>query len=423
MWELILVRRDGNIDHKSVLNVRIEPNDDRLYITESDGLLKMFQLSRYKKMQFMKHNPPIYWSIQIVDDQGVHFEPRQITFFELDADENTVDFFQKEGSHIQRRTWPLGRISKINLDEIPMQLPDASEWEDADPQIPNPPVEGGQSVEQPDEGVDEIWPSGGRGGSKTRGDPKSEHRIYRYRKGDRIHRAKDTSPEYEDGRYYKFRVGNLKLSGTILIWSVSAPETCIGASGEYGEDGKPISGCIKYCYARRDEDMYENTYLSHKKNWESSMNPFFVRDVIEVLDYIITRHTKYLRIHEAGDFYNVKYANDWAKISRWFQKEFPNDGVYFYTKSAFVKNIDWPDNVKIWYSMGGTQDHLYPKTGNRAYVLDTNITREEALNIGIYLCPAGKKAGPDEWYVCGRDCDYCMTQTNNTGKKVGFPMH
>ena len=215
-------------------------------------------------------------------------------------------------------------------------------------------------------------------------------------------------------RSYKLAYGNLKLSGTILIWSVAVPESCPDAS----------EACLKVCYGRKG--MYRSPYArkSVLDNLEYAMLSTFENDMSLILRSLLAKPgTAILRIHEIGDFIDIAYAKQWVNICKYLENELPEIIIYFYTKSYFIKNLDWPDNVKIWYSVGGKNDDKYPKNANLAYVLEKDIDAEEATKAGIYLCPGLHIKGPGQWYVCGRDCFYCFRQKNNSGKKVGFTRH
>jgi hypothetical protein len=249
-----------------------------------------------------------------------------------------------------------------------------------------------------------------------RTNPKSKHQIWRESYSSQgEHVIRRVAPIIIPGsdRKYAFAYGNIKLSGTILIWALATPESCPASTPE----------CEAICYGVRGERIYPRSRQTHLRNLELSRNPEFVEDMkMILLSLLAMPGTKMLRIHETGDFYNETYAMKWVELCHFLKDRLPHISPHFYTKAAFVKDLDWPDTVKIWYSIGGTMERAYPPSANLAYILDPNISAEESIENGIYSCPGSLPKGEDEWYVCGRDCHYCFVQENNTGTKVGFPL-
>ena len=74
---------------------------------------------------------------------------------------------------------------------------------------------------------------------------------------------------------------------------------------------------------------------------------------------------KYIRIHDAGDFFSYDYALIWLRIA----EANPNINFYAYTKEVELfkirlKNL-LPNNFIVIYSFGGKQDHLIDKEKDR----------------------------------------------------------
>ena len=112
--------------------------------------------------------------------------------------------------------------------------------------------------------------------------------------------------------------------------------------------------CIKYCYAQKGnytrfpivQQLMEQKYeITKQNNFNTLMN-----------EEIKKKKAKYVRIHDSGDFYSVKYLLKWVDIAN------ANKEVIFYayTKSIkFFKGcINIPKNLKIIFSEGSKTDNL-----------------------------------------------------------------
>ena len=125
--------------------------------------------------------------------------------------------------------------------------------------------------------------------------------------------------------------------------------------------------CIKYCYAQKGNytrfpivaDLMEKKYnISKQDNFILLMN-----------EEIQKKKAKYIRIHDSGDFYSVKYLQKWVDIAT------QNKDVIFYayTKSLpFFKGakegkptVNIPSNLKIIFSEGSKRDILINNNRDR----------------------------------------------------------
>ncbi|MFI1701451.1 hypothetical protein ACH419_36600 [Streptomyces bobili] len=74
----------------------------------------------------------------------------------------------------------------------------------------------------------------------------------------------------------------------------------------------------------------------------------------------------YIRIHDAGDFFDDSYTRTWLQIISGAPKELT---FYAYTKevSRFRRLVvpNQPTNFKFLYSLGGKEDHLIDRTKDR----------------------------------------------------------
>jgi hypothetical protein len=125
--------------------------------------------------------------------------------------------------------------------------------------------------------------------------------------------------------------GNMKLKNNdsvrFILWNLPACITCPFKTAH----------CTKCCYARKSERVYKNVLPARTRNYEESLKPEFVENMI----YTIEKHLNskafrgklaIFRIHESGDFYSVEYLKKWLAII----KHFENDSrIIFqcYTKS------------------------------------------------------------------------------------------
>lgn len=132
------------------------------------------------------------------------------------------------------------------------------------------------------------------------------------------------------------------------------------------EDGSrfnvcPNAGvCGAFCYAKRGTYQFSNVKKAHMKKLDLVLNhrSKWISMMIDELSHRRYRR-KYIRIHDAGDFFSIDYARDWMKIIR----EYPDIRFYAYTKEVSMmksmeKNNEIPDNFRSIYSYGGKEDHL-----------------------------------------------------------------
>jgi len=122
--------------------------------------------------------------------------------------------------------------------------------------------------------------------------------------------------------------------------------------------------CAAFCYAKNGTFMFSNVRKAHIEKLE-----FVINNREEWIESINTELKlkkyigKYIRIHDAGDFFSLQYAKDWINIA----KENPQCIFYAYTKEvSMFKNIGvLPDNFITIFSFGGKEDHLIDKEKDR----------------------------------------------------------
>tara|TARA_R110000823_G_scaffold189959_1_gene321723 strand:- start:126 stop:827 length:702 start_codon:yes stop_codon:yes gene_type:complete len=137
--------------------------------------------------------------------------------------------------------------------------------------------------------------------------------------------------------------------------------------------------CAAFCYAKNGTFMFSNVRKAHTEKLELVLNNRekwieLINEELKLKKYI----NKFIRIHDAGDFFSEQYAIDWIN----FAKENPQCIFYTYTKEVkLFKNIGaLPENFIVIYSYGGRQDNLINKETDRHSDVFPNY--EEMINAG-----------------------------------------
>ena len=112
--------------------------------------------------------------------------------------------------------------------------------------------------------------------------------------------------------------------GNVVSFSISANDTCPGKT----------PWCEKKCYAKKLERIYPTVKKSYATNLVEANKRTFSLNMINALKKI-PKNTATIRIHVSGDFYSVKYINQWIKVIN----EYPNLQFYAYTKSWRVPSL------------------------------------------------------------------------------------
>tara|TARA_R100000541_G_scaffold24676_1_gene34323 strand:+ start:91 stop:693 length:603 start_codon:yes stop_codon:yes gene_type:complete len=157
--------------------------------------------------------------------------------------------------------------------------------------------------------------------------------------------------------------------------------------------------CIKYCYAQKGnytrfpivKQLMEQKYeITKQDNFNTLMN-----------EEIKKKKAKYIRIHDSGDFYSIKYLLKWVDIAN-ANKEII---FYAYTKSIkfFKGEVNIPKNLKIIFSEGSKTDNLINTIKDRHARIFKDLTT--LLNAG---------------YIDASNNDLKAITTN---KKVGLVYH
>ncbi|NML55172.1 hypothetical protein HHL19_35400 [Streptomyces sp. R302] len=162
---------------------------------------------------------------------------------------------------------------------------------------------------------------------------------------------------------------------TLPAWAGKLPDgrnynTCPGASA-----------CAPLCYARTGTYRFRTVKAAHEANlmmvlddlpgWEAAMKA--------ELQHKRYRGGKFVRCHDAGDFFSVEYLQAWLRIFR----ATPDVTFYAYTKSIpmFLEHVkpNPPPNFKWVFSLGGRWDHLIDlETERHVDVFPDEASVEEA---------------------------------------------
>lgn len=157
--------------------------------------------------------------------------------------------------------------------------------------------------------------------------------------------------------------------------------------------------CHKYCYAKKAEYLYPNVKPSRTNNLKQSNKPDFTNEMTALLK---TRKNNIVRIHESGDFYNLKYVLKWFEVA----KNLPEKTFYAYTKrddlfSETVLSLK-PENFTLIFSVDGLQEgdsFEVPKGFDKVAVTHKTLNNCDAIT--------NKKV------KCMVDCRKCIDKKTN----------
>jgi len=157
--------------------------------------------------------------------------------------------------------------------------------------------------------------------------------------------------------------------------------------------------CASFCYARNGTYNFSNVKGRHIANLEYILEEpevWFNQMLEEVQKPKMVG--KFIRIHDAGDFFSEEYLNLWLKIAI----QTPEVTFYCYTKevSMFKRIVEpnCPPNFRYLYSMGGKEDHLIDKENDRhaevfpddAAILDAGYSNQDASDLLAITLPSNK---------------------------------
>lgn len=132
----------------------------------------------------------------------------------------------------------------------------------------------------------------------------------------------------------------------------------------------PAAGvCATFCYARVGTYRFSNVRAAHARNLQMVVDdlPGWQAAMIDELGQRRYRGGKWVRIHDAGDFFNDEYLTAWLDVAR----AVPDVTFYCYTREVarFRRIVEVPggrpDNFLYLYSLGGREDHLLDLSTDR----------------------------------------------------------
>lgn len=145
----------------------------------------------------------------------------------------------------------------------------------------------------------------------------------------------------------------------------------------------PAAGvCASMCYARVGTYRFSNVLAAHVRNLARTVDDLdgWTADMIDELTAPRYRGGKWVRIHDAGDFYADGYTEAWLTIAR----ATPDVTFYAYTREVdrFRRLVEpaCPANFLYLFSLGGREDHLVDRDVDRH--CDVFPTTDMALAAG-----------------------------------------
>jgi len=187
---------------------------------------------------------------------------------------------------------------------------------------------------------------------------------------------------------------NSKLSKKVAIFNLPARKTCPGAT----------SYCGPVCYAMKAERMYKGAREMRARNWDASLNVFFVKAMTEELK---TFKGTQVRIHESGDFYDQDYLNKWISIAA----ALPRITFLAYTK--MYDRLDFtlkPANLVVYASYDPTtaaKIGTVPAGLHECVIVDDASAAPAGWHVCLPLSQTNHK------HYCGDSCTVCWAGSKN----------
>jgi hypothetical protein len=175
---------------------------------------------------------------------------------------------------------------------------------------------------------------------------------------------------------------------------------------------------------------------SRQRNFEETKKDTFVQDMIDHLEYQLSRKKMqdkkvFVRIHTSGDFYNLDYFYKWTKIAKHFEG---NDKILFqaYTKSI-IYLYEWIKGDFQDYEVcdGEVEDALEELNIHIVYSIwhDTeqcDIDLAEAIGLQTFTALPKDEieiAVEGGAFECKSDCGHCKECYTGESKSIVIPYH
>ena len=143
--------------------------------------------------------------------------------------------------------------------------------------------------------------------------------------------------------------------------------------------------CLFRCYSASQEALYKATHLYRMRNYHA-LHGLTRNAMSRVLFAAIPKKAEVIRIHTSGDFFNRDYLEAWIDVALSRQDlEF-----YCYSKCVpWVKAHEYPENLRITLSYGGTHDNLIDDWPSSTVVYgETDLP----VDVDDYHCYKGEKS-------------------------------
>ena len=136
------------------------------------------------------------------------------------------------------------------------------------------------------------------------------------------------------------------------------------------------------CFSASQEVQYTNVYNSRKHNFDLLRN-LHHDDMFYMIDDSLPKDAGIVRIHVAGDFFNLEYMHAWYAVAL----NNPRTLFYAYTKSLryWLSVREFPEiwNFVLTASYGGTHDHLIDEFNLRS--AKVVFSEAEAAELGLAI--------------------------------------
>lgn len=165
-----------------------------------------------------------------------------------------------------------------------------------------------------------------------------------------------------------FSHGNAKLNRQTVIFNLPAGLTCPGAldclsMAVVGDNGKRTIRDGEFtkfrCFAASSEVQYDQVFNNRQDNFKAIVHALRQGNCADLINSELQKArkktTKFVRIHESGDFFNAAYLQAWVMVAI----HNPDLIFYCYSKNLplFV-GLTLPSNFYLTASYGGKFDHL-----------------------------------------------------------------
>lgn len=134
------------------------------------------------------------------------------------------------------------------------------------------------------------------------------------------------------------------------------------------------------CYAASLEAVYSNVRTMYWKNFDTLRTMDTADEMAAALLSAMPKKARVIRIHTAGDFFNIRYFRAWLKVASMR----PDVTFYAYTKSLayWIEELgNIPANMRLTASKGSANSELIEKHGLRFSQVVSS--EEEAAALGL----------------------------------------